>query len=57
MLTWIAANAGTIVMSLVLLTVSTLIVRKMLRDRRAGKTSCGCGCEHCAMSGRCHKSN
>ena len=57
MLTWITANAGTIVMSLVLLTVSTLIVRKMLRDRRAGKTSCGCGCEHCAMSGRCHKSN
>ncbi|MBR6999160.1 MAG: FeoB-associated Cys-rich membrane protein [Lachnospiraceae bacterium] len=55
MFTWIAANAGTIVISLVLLTVVTLIVRKMLRDRRAGRHSCGCGCEHCAMSGRCHR--
>ncbi len=54
---WISANAGTLVILLVLAAVVTLIVRKMLRDRKQGRTSCGCGCEHCAMSGRCHKPN
>ena len=54
---WILANAGTIVILLVLAAVVTLIVRKMLRDRKQGRTSCGCGCEHCTMSGRCHKPN
>ena len=24
------------------------------KGRKSGKGSCGCGCEHCAMHGKCH---
>ena len=26
-----------------------------IRNKKQGKGSCGCGCEHCAMHGKCHK--
>jgi hypothetical protein len=26
----------------------------MIRDKKAGKSSCGCGCANCAMAGKCH---
>ncbi len=55
MFTWIAQNAATIVLSALLLGVLALVVRKLVRDSRAGKSSCGCGCENCASKGMCHK--
>ncbi|MBO4399926.1 MAG: FeoB-associated Cys-rich membrane protein [Lachnospiraceae bacterium] len=54
MLDWIAASAGTIVVLLILLVIVGLVIRKIVSDRRSGKSSCGCGCEHCAMHGKCH---
>ncbi len=54
MLEWISANAATIIISLVLIAVVFLIVRKMVKDKRSGKASCGCDCGTCAMSGKCH---
>ncbi|MDO4492831.1 MAG: FeoB-associated Cys-rich membrane protein [Clostridia bacterium] len=51
---WLKANAGTLVVSLALLGIVAAIVRKMVCDRKAGKSSCGCGCSHCAMRGACH---
>lgn len=54
MLEWILANAATIIISLVLIAVVFLIVRKMVKDKRSGKASCGCDCGTCAMSGKCH---
>lgn len=45
---------ATILVAALLLAAVALIVRKLVRDRRQGKSSCGCGCEHCASAGLCH---
>ena len=55
MLTWIAENIGTILISAVLLFVVVLIIVKLVKDKKKGKYSCGCNCAHCAMSGSCHQ--
>ena len=55
MLDWFAANLGTILISLVLLVIVSLIVVYLLRQKKAGKSSCGANCAHCAMHGQCHK--
>lgn len=54
MLQWISANAGTLVLCILLLAVVALIVWSLLRQRKQGKSSCGCNCAHCAMHGSCH---
>jgi putative effector of murein hydrolase LrgA (UPF0299 family) len=55
MLVWLTENLGNIVVSLILICIVTAVIVKMIRDRKQGKSSCGCGCEHCAMHGKCHK--
>ena len=53
MLSWLTANLGTILISAVLLAIVILIVVYLLRQKKAGKSSCGAGCAHCAMHGQC----
>ena len=55
MLKWFAANLGTILISLILAVIVTLIVVYLLRQKKAGKSSCGANCAHCAMHGQCHE--
>lgn len=55
MLAWITENIGTILISAGLLLIVVLIIVKLVRDKKKGKSSCGCNCAHCAMSGSCHK--
>lgn len=55
MLQVIINNAGTIVVSLVMIAIVACIVFSLIRDRKRGKSSCGCGCSCCAMNGSCHK--
>lgn len=55
MLQWLNANWGTLVICLILGAVIALIVLSLVKNRRAGRTSCGCGCADCAMAGRCHQ--
>lgn len=31
-----------------------LIIFSLIRDKRKGKSTCGCNCAHCAMAGSCH---
>ena len=54
MLHWFSENLGTIIISLVLLAVVIAIARYLIRQKKAGKNSCGAGCAHCAMHGQCH---
>lgn len=54
MINWLRINAGTILICLVLATAVALIVRKLIREKREGKSSCGCDCGNCAMRGKCH---
>ena len=54
MLQWIGANIGTILICLVLIVVVFFIVRSLLRQKKQGKSSCGCDCTACALRGSCH---
>lgn len=54
MMTWLAANAATIIISLILAGVVVAVIVKMIRDKKNGKNSCGCGCADCAMKDTCH---
>lgn len=54
MLTWFMENMATIVISAVMVIVVATVIAGMVRNRRKGKSSCGCGCAGCAMNGACH---
>ncbi len=54
MLTWLMENMATIIISAVLVLVVAAIIVSMVRGKRKGKSSCGCGCAGCAMNGACH---
>lgn len=44
---------GTVIVALVLLSIVTLIIRNIMKDKRNGKSvQCGRECKHC--SGGCH---
>ena len=42
MLAWLAANLANIVIIVILAFVVGLAVRSMIRNKKAGKSSCGC---------------
>lgn len=54
MLTWIKANLATVIISAVLLVIAAAIIVSIVKDKRRGKSSCGCKCASCPMSGSCH---
>ena len=54
MFTWIMENMTTIIISAVLIFVVAAIIAGMVRNKRRGKSSCGCGCAGCSMNGACH---
>ncbi len=54
MLDWIIENGATIAVSAVLIAVVGIIVFKMIKDKKAGKSGCSCGCGNCAMKDVCH---
>ena len=37
----------------VLVAVIASVIVALVRNKRKGKSSCGCQCEHCAMAGSC----
>ena len=55
MLKDIMDNAGTILISLALAVLVAWIICRMHKDRKQGKSSCGCNCGSCPMSGACHR--
>lgn len=55
MLGFVCQNWGTIVIGTVLFAMVALIAGKLVRDRKKGKSSCGCGCSDCPSAGMCHK--
>lgn len=54
MIGWLADNASTIIVGLILLVIVIGIIRHIIKDKLRGKSSCGCGCSNCAMKGSCH---
>jgi len=54
MITWLSLHIVDIVLVFALVAIVSLIVMKGIKDKKAGKSSCGCNCSGCAMSGECH---
>lgn len=54
MLSWLAQNLATIIIGAVLIAIVAAIIVSMVRNKKKGKSSCGCGCADCPMSGSCH---
>lgn len=48
-------GVGTIVIGSIVLAVVVLILVRMYHNKKAGRSSCGCGCESCASVGACHQ--
>ena len=55
MLTWILDNLATIIICIVRVLIVTAIIVSLIKNKKKGKSSCGCNCAHCAMAGSCHK--
>ena len=57
MLMWMMAATvlPTVLICAALVIIVGLIIFSLIRDRRKGKSTCGCNCAHCAMAGACHK--
>lgn len=45
---------ATIIISGFLMVVVAAAIISMVRDKKKGKSSCGCGCAGCSMNGACH---
>ena len=54
MLAWLTENIATIIICAVLIAVVSAIIVSMIKNKKKGKSSCGCGCTDCPMSGSCH---
>ncbi len=55
MLSWLTANIGTVLITLLLIAIVAVIVVKLRKDKKKGRSACGGNCAHCAMSGTCHQ--
>jgi len=57
MFAWITVNLGTILVCFVLTLIVGAIVASLVKDRRAGTSSCSCagGCAGCPSNGMCHR--
>ncbi len=51
---WLIANIGTISVGALVVAVVTLVIALMVRDKKKGRSSCGCSCASCPMAGKCH---
>lgn len=54
-MSWLAENAGTIIICIILVAVISFILYNMIKNKRKGKSSCGCNCSNCPAGGACHK--
>ncbi|MBQ8622881.1 MAG: FeoB-associated Cys-rich membrane protein [Oscillospiraceae bacterium] len=54
MLGFITENLTSIIVLLVVAVILFAIIFKMVKDKKQGKSSCGCGCKGCPNSGNCH---
>ena len=53
MLTWLSANLINIVLIAVIMLITGLLIRSMIRDKKAGKPSCGGNCAGCGACSGC----
>ena len=54
MMNFLAANLGNIIVSAILSLMVALVIVSLVRKKKMGQTTCGCGCSHCVMHDSCH---
>ncbi len=54
MFQWLGKNIGTIIVLALIIAGVVSVIRGMIKEKKNGGSSCGCGCSSCAMSGSCH---
>ena len=54
MIDWLAANWVNILVIALVAVMVFFAARSLIKDKKAGKSSCGCNCSHCALAGKCH---
>lgn len=54
MIGFIAENIGSIIAGAAVIAVLAAACAKLIKDRKAGKSSCSCGCGGCPNSSVCH---
>ncbi len=57
MLTWLSVNLINIVLIAGIALAVGLVIRGMIRDKKAGKSSCGGNCASCGACGGCSTCN
>ncbi len=55
MLSWLTANIGTVLITLLLIAVVVIIIVKLRKDKKKGVSACGGNCAHCAMGCACRQ--
>ena len=53
MFSWLSANLINIVLVAVIALITGLLIRSMVRDKKAGKSSCGDNCASCGACSGC----
>ena len=53
MLAWLSANLINIILIAVIALIVGLVIRGMIRNKKAGKSSCGCDCASCGACSGC----
>lgn len=48
-----SCNMGTLVAALIVIAILCAAVVAIVKDKKKGKSSCGCNCAHCATGGSC----
>ncbi|MEG0691729.1 MAG: FeoB-associated Cys-rich membrane protein [Oscillospiraceae bacterium] len=54
MVEFIVNNLSTIIVGTLIFTLVTLVVLKLIKDKKNHKSSCGGGCAGCPSKGMCH---
>jgi len=47
-------NLGTILTSEAVIAILAAVIVNMVRKKKRGESSCGCGCSGCSMANVCH---
>ena len=54
MISWLQQNWGSVLVVAIVAAIVTAVVVCRIRAKRQGKSTCGCGCAHCAARDVCH---
>lgn len=50
-------NIATVIIGIAVISGIVLLIVKLIKDKKNGKTSCSCGCANCAMKDICHSTD